>query len=118
MEKAVLDALASLGADVTGSLERMGGSEAIYIKFLKKFVDDATFPALKSAMEGADNELKTKSAHSMKGVAANLGLIPLQKAALETETCLKENRQEDAKLAFENAEKIYNEITAILRKLS
>ncbi len=118
MEKAVLDALVSLGVDVTGTLERLGGSEAIYKKFLKKFIDDATFPALKSAMESADNELKAKSAHSVKGVAANLGLVPLQKAALETETCLKENRPEDAQRAFENAEKIYNEITAILRKLS
>ncbi len=118
MEKAILDALSSAGADVAGALERLGGSEALYEKFLKKFIGDATFPSLKSAMAGADGEAKRSAAHSMKGVAANLGLVSLQKAALETETCLKENRPEDAQRAFEKAEKIYNEITAVLSKLS
>jgi HPt (histidine-containing phosphotransfer) domain-containing protein len=118
MEKSIIDALAACGTDVSGALERFAGNEALYEKFLKKFTADATFPNLKAAMEGADDEEKKRAAHSMKGVAANLGFLSLQKAALETETCLKENRAGEARRAFENAEKIYNEITAILRKLS
>lgn len=68
----------TLSMDLTGTLDRFGGSRALMVRFLKKFLQDDTFETLKAAVEAGDHETVERAAHTLKGVAANLGLEPVR----------------------------------------
>lgn len=68
------------GADVAGTLRRFMGNEAIYRKFLGKFCADPNYEDLVRNLEQKNYEEAFKCAHTLKGVAANLGLNPLCRA--------------------------------------
>ena len=68
------------GADVDGAMERFLDDEDLYEKCLLTFVDDESFAGVKNALENKDYEQAFNCAHTLKGVAANLGLTPLYDA--------------------------------------
>lgn len=67
----------TIGQNYEEVLERLAGSEALVLRFLKKFSTDKTFSELEKAMEARDIEMIFRQSHTLKGVAANLGLKPL-----------------------------------------
>lgn len=60
--------------DVDGTLERFLGKEELYFKFLKKFKDDKNIQELLDNLHDEDVETAFRSAHTLKGVTANLGI--------------------------------------------
>ena len=64
----------TIGQNYEEVLERLAGSEALVLRFLKKFSTDKTFSELEKAMEARDIEMIFRQSHTLKGVAANLGL--------------------------------------------
>ena len=77
------------GADVEGTLKRFMGNEALYMKFIMKFLDDKNFEGIKSNLEKNDFEDAYVSAHTLKGVTANLGLNPVYGVATQISDMLK-----------------------------
>ena len=71
------------GADVETTINRFMGNEAMYLKFLGKFLDDQNYKMLGENLEAKNYEEAFKCAHTLKGVTANLGLDPIQKAVSE-----------------------------------
>lgn len=71
----------AIGADYEQILGRMMGMEAIIKKFLKKFLQDPTFESMVAAVEHGSCEEIFIAAHTMKGIAGNLELLPLYKAS-------------------------------------
>lgn len=69
------------GADVKGSIDRFLGQEEIYAKFLKKTIDSPEFEKLTTCLEQEDYKEAFHCAHTIKGVAGNLGLVPVEDAA-------------------------------------
>ena len=67
----------TIGQNYEEVLERLAGSEALVLKFLKKFSTDKTYAALEEAMAAGEAEMIFRQAHTLKGGAANLGLKPL-----------------------------------------
>lgn len=67
--------------DIDGTLRRLGGSEEFYAVCLKAFLADETMRELNSAVSSADWESAFTAAHSLKGVAGNMGFVPLFHAA-------------------------------------
>lgn len=76
----LIEEIRAYGADVDGALERFLDDEDLYEKCLLTFVDDESFAGLKEALDGKDYEQAFNCAHTLKGVAANLGLTPLYEA--------------------------------------
>lgn len=66
------------GADVQSTLRRFMGKEELYLKFLKKFPEDQNYQKLGESLEAGNYEEAFRNAHTLKGVAANLGLVPVQ----------------------------------------
>lgn len=84
MDKQLMEKLTGGGMNVNDALERFLGNEDLYIKFVKKFLDDPNYNDLICSLEKGDYDYAFKCAHTLKGVAANLGfegilepLVPL-----------------------------------------
>ncbi|MGO5051191.1 Hpt domain-containing protein [Lachnospiraceae bacterium LCP25S3_G4] len=65
------------GCDVDGALQRFIYDDELYKMCLIKFKDDENFVLLEKAMLGGNYISAFESAHTLKGVAGNLGLTPL-----------------------------------------
>ena len=74
-----------MGADYEDVLSRLR-SEVLVRKFALKFLDDDSYANLKAAMESGK---AFRGAHTLKGVAQNLGFGPLYKAAAEVTESLR-----------------------------
>lgn len=73
----LIDELKEWGCDVDVAMDRFIQDEDLYISCLEKFIDDASFGQLKICLEEKNYEETFNHAHTLKGVAANLGLDPL-----------------------------------------
>lgn len=62
------------GFDVEGAMKRFLNNEALYVKCLKKFLDDTSYEELKAAYEAGNCNDAFKAAHTMKGFVSNLGI--------------------------------------------
>ena len=73
-----LVAMDAAGADVDGALNRFMGKVSLYKKFMKKFLEDRSYPDMLESLAGHDPEEAFRQAHTLKGVAGNLGINNLQ----------------------------------------
>lgn len=71
---------ARVGGDYNATLSRLP-SEALVKKFIMKYPGDPSFAQLKDALAAQDWELAFRASHTLKGVAQNLGMDRLYKAA-------------------------------------
>ena len=71
---------ARIGGDYNATLSRLP-SEALVKKFILKYPGDPSFAQLKDALAAQDWELAFRASHTLKGVAQNLGMDRLYKAA-------------------------------------
>lgn len=77
-----------LGGDF-GQVERRLSSEKLLRRFLAKFPEDGSFPALCSAMEEGCRDQAFRAAHTLKGVSGNLGLERLFSSVSRLEAVLR-----------------------------
>ena len=71
---------ARVGGDYSATLSRLP-SEALIKKFILKYPGDPSFEQLRAALDTQDWELAFRASHTLKGVAQNLGMDRLYKAA-------------------------------------
>ncbi len=84
------------GFDVERAIARMGGNVNAYRKTLGKVLDaeaDA-MERIRQSLEAGDRETAVRIAHTMKGVARNIGATPLQSAAADLEAALNDGEEE------------------------
>ena len=77
MDELRKQALAAAGVDVDAALARMMGSEALLMRLLKKFLDDANYAKLLDAVARSDAETALTASHTLKGVCGNLSMPAL-----------------------------------------
>ena len=65
------------GAQVTARL----GGEAMTARFIRRFASDGSYGALAAALDAGQGQEAFRAAHTLKGVAANLGFERLWEAA-------------------------------------
>ena len=70
-------------------IKRLGGNQAILKTLLKKFLADVNEAKLKEALAAGDLEGAKTASHNIKGLAGNLSLRALHKAATDLNTALK-----------------------------
>ena len=107
------------GANIDTTLDRFMGNEALYMKFIMKFLEDKNFEALVENIEKSDFEGAFNSAHALKGVTANLGLDPINARAAQITELLR-NKQagevdvEALKKCKEQLEEAYSRFQKII----
>jgi signal transduction histidine kinase/CheY-like chemotaxis protein len=79
--------LSIAGLDTTDGLSRVGGNRKLYVKILRQFVEQQA-PAperIADAVADGDHLLAERLAHTLKGVAGNIGAGGVQSAAAALE---------------------------------
>ncbi|MBT9684273.1 Hpt domain-containing protein [Pseudoflavonifractor sp. MCC625] len=107
----------TLGLDLTGTLARFGGSEALLVRFLKKFPQDGSFAALCAAVEQGDMQGVEHAAHTLKGVAANLGLERLKEHSDALVAAVRKGETEGVPALFAQVREDHAAILSALEKL-
>ena len=93
LEEQILSELEACGVNLSGVLQRFMGNKAIYIKMLPLVLKDTSFIGLKEALLEKDYKKAFGQAHTLKGVAGNLGfdnvlesLVPMVEILRQTDT--------------------------------
>lgn len=106
----LLNNLESAGVDVKASLARFGGNEALYTRFLKKFLQDVNKDALKTALDTKNFKDAEIAAHTLKGVAANLGMTALSSACSEMVSELRAGKTDGLEPLLDKITEVYDNI--------
>jgi CheY-like chemotaxis protein len=88
------------GIDVEGGLKRVGGNRKLYRTLLLKFYEDypKATAEIETALQDGDRELAQRLAHTVKGVAGNIGASDMQSAAEKVEQAVKQSEEDLAGL--------------------
>ena len=81
------------GLDAEQGLRRVLGKKALYLKLLRRFIDDGsdTVRQLDEALAQADGSKAERLVHTLKGVAGNIGAEQLALQASELEMAMRSN---------------------------
>jgi two-component system sensor histidine kinase/response regulator len=87
------------GLDTRDGLSRVGGNRRLYLDLLRRFVDEqqGSMTRAGEALAAGDPAAAERLAHSLKGVAGNLGARHVQDAASRLEKAIRE-RAADAEV--------------------
>ncbi len=95
---------------------RFAGMDNIAERFLMKFPGDATFQLLKQALDEGQMEEAERAAHTLKGVAANLGLDDLSSRAAACVNLIRSDDLEGARGQYSAISTEYERIVQILSR--
>ncbi|MFZ3205268.1 MAG: PAS domain S-box protein [Pseudomonas sp.] len=80
------------GLDAAAGLRRVGGKLDFYRKLLRQFVhgQSGVIQDIRIALAAANFQLASRLAHTLKGVAGNIGAMPLSRIAAEVDDAIRE----------------------------
>jgi signal transduction histidine kinase/DNA-binding response OmpR family regulator/HPt (histidine-containing phosphotransfer) domain-containing protein len=82
------------GLEINDALARIGGNRALYRKLLRQFLTQASMPdEIERALAAGDWPAAERLAHTVHGVAANLGARGVQGSAADLEQALRERAE-------------------------
>lgn len=108
--------LAENKVDIANTIERFLGNKKIYQQFLNKFLADNNYELFLEDIEKKDYENAQKHIHTLKGVAANLGLTPIFDSASQINNKLRNNELTDLVELSEQLIYNYKNICSIIKK--
>lgn len=109
--------LGEAGIDVSAALERFMGNEALLERFLKKFLNDASYEKLVAAIDAEQQEDALAAAHTLKGVSGNLAMTELFALLTEQVAAFRANDWDKAVKLMPEISKSYEMISAAIRAL-
>lgn len=116
MDIAFKEKLEGMGMDVNTTVGRFMGNEALYLKFLNKFQNDQSVANIEQYIREQNAEEIFKSAHTLKGVAANLGLNPIAQRASDIVELFR-GKTQFADADTDKLDKTYAELQEIYQAL-
>ena len=117
MEESVFAALTASGMDVSATIQRFGGNESLFLKYLKRFPTEPTFGLLEDAVWRNDSVAVKTHCHTLKGISGNLGLTPLFNMCASMMTTLRTAGFEDALLLFGDVKREYQNAVQMIQCL-
>ena len=107
------------GLDTARGLLALNGNVGAYVALLRQFADSHRDDAqhLRSALAAGHDEAARQRTHALKGVAANLGAIALQAAAVALETDLRSNEASKLQALLANLQTEQTALDSVLAQL-
>ncbi len=109
-----IDALPQLPMDAQSTLARFSGNTALLEKFVRRFPQDPTLSDLEAAVSAENWVQAQRSAHTLKGVAANLGFNELAERCSELVATLRVHDPAPAPRLMEEIRQAHRHILAAL----
>lgn len=110
------NALALRQTDVQGAVNRMGGSEQTYVACLLMFLDDPTVSELNRAIAAKAWDDAFTAAHALKGLAGNMGFIPLMHSTGQLVIVIRGGRTKEIAAYMSQVNSNYRDITDAIRE--
>lgn len=107
---------AEVGGDYEGVLLRLPSPNMVK-RFVCKFVDDPSYQELKSALEKSDFPTAFRAAHTLKGIAVNLGLDSLGEAASQLTEQLRNTSVQPPAEYIEAVDRSYQKTIEKIRQI-
>lgn len=114
MQKVCVD-LQSEGVNMECVMGRFMGNEALYIKFLKRFMEDESFQTMQEQFKKGNLEEAFKAAHTLKGLTANLGLDGIMVSVVPITEKLRAGSEDGVKELMEQVAREYEVVFGILQ---
>jgi signal transduction histidine kinase/DNA-binding response OmpR family regulator/HPt (histidine-containing phosphotransfer) domain-containing protein len=114
VEEAAIPEIA--GVNVDDGLKRVAGNKRLYRDLLTQFAtkQGSASGEILSALASGDFKLAERIAHTVKGVAGNLGIVNVQSAAQNLEKAIREGHHESVhSLLDEFADSLSHQVTAM-----
>ncbi len=111
---ATVEQLKAFGADTAEGIARCMGNEVFYLRMVGMLTKDKNFETLKAALAQNNLEAAFDAAHALKGVLANLSLMPIYKPVNEMTELLRARTQMDYTPLLTEAEEQMNRLLALL----
>lgn len=111
------EASKELEINYSEAIARFGGSESIYQRFLKKFLNDSTYQELEEAWQKREYQEIEKKAHTLKGVAGNLNLGKLFILSDSLVQKIRNKQYEETTEIYEQLQKCYKHVTTIINNI-
>lgn len=108
--------LEQAGIDLKSALDRFMGSEALYEKFLRKFLQDETYKRLEDSIDGGNANQAFMYAHTLKGVAANLEINSLLDVLVPITNQLRSGNMDGISVQQQVLKSRYEKLCDIIRE--
>lgn len=115
MDAQLLHALTLRETDVQGALRRLGDDESLYIECLAMFLHDPTMDELNEAIDNKAWDEAFTAAHALKGVAGNMGFVPLMHATGQLVIVIRGGRIKDIGESMAQVNSHYRDIMDVVR---
>jgi CheY-like chemotaxis protein len=108
------------GIDTAGGLKRVAGNKRLYRSLLEQFAAKQPDAGVRiaAALRGEDEALAERIAHTVKGVAGNLGITAVQSAAENVERRIRDGGGSEAGLIQELEGALGHAVHTIRRQLA
>ena len=102
------------GVDMEATLDRFIGNASLYEKFLVKFPEDHSFENLGKAITSGNVQEAFMHAHTLKGIAGNLGFQHLFNLLNPWTENLRSGKMEDSERLYKELSRQYEAICRII----
>ncbi len=103
------------GLNIEEGLSHVSWNKKLYLSLLTKFRDgySSTIREINEAIEKGDRELAVRLAHTVKGVAGNIGAVKVQEASYALEKGLKGEKENE-----QNISTLENSLSELIKNLN
>ena len=113
---AILEELREKGVELESVMRRFLGKEDMYLKFLKRFLEDDSYRKMQGYLKEYDVDEAFKACHTLKGVVTNLGLDGIMKTVIPITEKLRAGSLEGILELQKQLEEEYETVVSILNK--
>lgn len=114
MNQELVDSLILGETDIDGALQRLCGDKKLYCLLLTSFLKDRTMEQLGAAIEAESWDKAFTAAHALKGLAGNLGFVPLFHSVGELVVLIRSGKIGEVAESFNMVEHCYNDIVYVI----
>ncbi len=113
------DAMELAGVDYEMTLNRFSNNAMLLERFVKKFPNDKTFLELNAAIADKRYDDVERAAHTLKGIAANLGFQYLSDLSAEVVNLVRSDKydKDNIGIAISRVEKEYEKVISCVNRL-
>lgn len=114
MSENVKEQMIESGFDYDNAVYRFLGNEQMYHKFLKKLLEDTCYEQIVQGVVNSCAADVFTAAHTLKGVAANLGITPVQQLSSQITEATRDKANTD--VDFEQIKQMVTELEGKYRR--